>query len=114
MLLKSLLLGKLRPLKKRERPFESRLRAELWRRHGVKFFKIKPTWTGLPDRMAMGKGASCLVELKRESEVLDDAQYIMHQLIYKMSGREVLTIHGPDVHAARIVIVKHLISLASS
>lgn len=92
-------LGKLPPLKKRERPFEYRLRDEL-KKHDVWFFKIKPSRVGLPDRMAMGLGSWCLVELKREGEDLEPHQVTMHAEIRKRTGRRVLTVWTANMPGA--------------
>lgn len=99
----------LRPIKKREKPFEYRLRAELWDRHAIRFVKLKPTWKGMPDRMAMGLRNWCLVEVKRDGETVSDAQVIMHNDIYELTGRSVITIFGSStIESAIALVVRHL------
>lgn len=95
---------KLPPIKRRERPFEGRLRDRL-KDYGVMFVKNKPTLTGWPDRTAVGFGELCLVELKRDFEDLDDEQEIMHREIAR-HGVGVLLIqagYGLEECAVRIV-----------
>lgn len=89
-------LKKLPPLKKRERPFEYRLRDELKKR-GVMFVKVKPSVRGLPDRLAMGLGNMLLAELKREAGDLPDHQLAMHAEIKRLTRKRVLVVFGPDV-----------------
>lgn len=102
-------LKKLPPLKRRERPFEYRLRDELNDKHQVMFVKIKPSRRGLPDRMAIGLGNMLLVEVKREGEDLEEHQKIMHRKLYHTSGKRVLTVWlGGSLDAARIRIVQAL------
>lgn len=95
---KLLKLKRLKPLKKRERPFEYDLRDELKRRH-IMFVKCKPTLTGFPDRLAIGLGTTRLVELKREDEDLQDDQRIRIREIEE-HGVKVLIINGPNVRRA--------------
>lgn len=72
-------LKRLKPLRKREKPFEYRLRAEL-KKLGIIFTKCKPTIKGWPDRLAVGHyGEMLLVELKRDDEPLSIAQKIVHE-----------------------------------
>lgn len=97
--LKARRLGRLPSLKKRERPFEYRLRDELKTRD-IMFTKFKPSVKGLPDRLAMGNENMLLAEIKREGEDLEDHQKVMHARIYRLTGRRVMVIHGPDVKKA--------------
>lgn len=99
-------LGKLPPLKKREKPFEYRLRDRL-KTMGIMFVKCKPTITGFPDRLAIGLGTMRLVEVKREGEDPDDVQALVHRDI-ATHGPEVVVVRGPDVRAATDVIWRAL------
>lgn len=99
-------LGKLPPLKKRERPFEYRLRDHL-KKMDVMFVKLKPTVKGFPDRLAIGLGSMRLVEVKREGEDPDDVQALMHRDIAR-HGPEVIVVRGPSVYAAADTIWRAL------
>lgn len=97
---------KLPPLKKRERPFEYRLRDHL-KTMDVMFPKCKPTIKGFPDRLAIGLGTMRLVEVKREDEDPDDVQSLVHRDI-AAHGPEVVVVRGPCVYDAAIVIWRAL------
>lgn len=99
-------LGKLPPLKKRERPFEYQLRNYLKKR-GVMFVKCKPTIVGFPDRLAIGLGNMRLVEVKREGEDPDDVQTLVHRDIAE-HGPEVVVVRGPSVYDAALIIWRAL------
>lgn len=102
-------LSKLPPLRRRERPFEYQLRDYLWKEMGIRFIKIKPSMRGLPDRMAMGRRNWCLVELKREANELQEHQVLMHDEIYRLTGRSVITVFGGStVRSAAFLIGNHL------
>mgnify|MGYP000973957381 CR=1 FL=1 len=90
---------KLPELKRRERPFEYALRAELKTR-GVGFVKLKPTIEGFPDRLAMGHGRTRLVEVKREDGEARENQRIRHAELLRKYKVKVLLIEGPDVKRA--------------
>lgn len=91
-------LGDLRPLKRRERPFEYALRDRL-KEMGVMFVKTKPTITGFPDRLAIGLGCLRLVEVKRGGGELSETQALVHRDIAR-HGPPVIVVEGPDVTAA--------------
>lgn len=99
---------KLPPLKKRERPFEYKLRDELKKR-GVMFVKCKPTIEGFPDRLAIGYRCTMLVEAKREDGELSPTQALVHRDIRRHGGF-VHVAEGPGVKAAADKIV-HLLRL---
>ena len=99
-------LPKLPPLKKRERPFEYRLRDHL-KKMDVMFVKCKPTIVGFPDRLAIGLGTMRLVEVKREDENPDDVQSLVHRDIAE-HGTPVVVVRGPCVYDAAIVIWRAL------
>lgn len=101
-------LGKLPPLKKRERQFESRLRDHL-KEVGIMFVKCKPTIVGFPDRLAIGLGAMRLVEVKREGEDPDEVQSLVHRDIEK-HGVEVVVVRGPNIRKAAATITQALLS----
>lgn len=100
-------LKKLPPLKKRERPFEYRLRDRL-RILDVMFVKAKPTRVGLPDRYALGHHNQLFVEIKREGEDLEEHQRVMHAEIHRLTNRRVVVVHGPDVEKSAQFIVRAL------
>lgn len=97
---------KLPAIKRRERPFEYRLRDELKKRD-VMFVKCKPTIEGFPDRLAIGFKAMQLVECKREDGVLSETQLIMHRDLRKR-GIFVLVVEGPSVKNAADRICERL------
>lgn len=102
---------KLKPIKKRERPFEYQLRDRLDKSYGIMFVKTKPTITGFPDRLAVGLGEMCLVEIKRKDEGLSDVQVIVHRDLAKR-GIRVLVVFATDVNEVAGIIYRRLMSLA--
>lgn len=86
---------KLPQLKRRERPYESRLRDEL-KKQRILFVKCKPTVVGFPDRLAIGNARMRLCEIKREGGKLSDVQIARHAEL-KRHGIDVLVIEGPSV-----------------
>lgn len=104
---KSEVLGGLRPIRKRERPFESRLQNYLETNYAVLFVKAKPTRVGWPDRTALGFGAIRLVEVKRDEKAgPDDGQEIVHAQIKELTGRQVVIVHGGmRIEAAASIVV---------
>lgn len=104
---KSEVLGNLRPIRKRERPFESRLQQYLETNYAVMFVKAKPTRIGWPDRTAVGYHAIRLVEVKRDAKAApDEGQEIVHSQILELTGNPVVVVHGdmPMDKAAWIVV----------
>lgn len=101
-------IGKLPPIRRRERSFEYALRDEL-ASHEVMFIKMKPTIKGFPDRLAMSwRGRMRLVECKRSiDEALDHAQEVVHGDLRDL-GIDVVVVHGPDVKAAARIIMNAL------
>lgn len=94
-------------LKKRERPFENRLRDAL-KTHGILFIKTKPTRKGFPDRLAIAFGKTQLVEIKRDKDAeLSETQALMHKTL-RNHGVRVLVVHGPDVEEAAYRIEQRL------
>lgn len=98
-------LDNLPALKRRERPFENRLRTHLESYHAIDFVKTKPTRRGFPDRLAIGYRKVVFVEVKRDDdEELAAAQEMVHKEL-RAKGHTVLVIEGPDVkQAARDVM----------
>lgn len=97
---------KLPELKKRERPFEYRLRDELDKRD-VTFVKLKPTLEGFPDRLAIGFCRTQLVECKSQDGSLSETQILMHAKLAE-HGISVLVVEGPNVKAAADIIYNAL------
>lgn len=98
--------GRLRKLKRRERPFEYALRDAL-KPYGIMFVKCKPTIEGFPDRLAIASGEMRLVECKRENGSLSDVQKLRHREL-RDHGVKVLVITGPDVRAGVRAVRKAL------
>lgn len=86
-------LSKLRPIRKRERPFENRLRDAL-ECERLLFVKSKPTRKGWPDRILIGFEKKRLVEIKREGADLSDAQVIVHRELWDRYRIRVIVIHN--------------------
>jgi hypothetical protein len=101
-------LKNLRPIKKRERPWENRLRDELEDNFPVMFTKAKPTRTGWPDRIAAGYGNLRLVEVKRDDEDLDEGQVIMHRQLLAMDVRVIVVKSSMGLKQAALRIVRGL------
>lgn len=97
---------KLPELKRRERPFEYRLRDELKRRD-IMFVKTKPTIEGFPDRLAIGHGRTRLVECKAKDGELSETQKLVHRDLARR-GVKVLVVEGPDVRRAADTIERLL------
>ncbi|HTR71739.1 MAG TPA: hypothetical protein VMH41_16110 [Mycobacteriales bacterium] len=103
---------RLPPIKRRERPFEARLRDRL-KVYGVLFVKNKPTIVGWPDRTAVGFGEVGLVELKRDFEGLDEAQEILHGQILRDHGVRVLLVQsGFGLESCALAVVGFLKDLS--
>lgn len=96
-----------RRLKQRERAFEYSLRDRL-KAWGVGFVKLKPTIKGFPDRLAIGMGATKLVEVKREGEEARRSQILRHRELKHKYDVDVLVVEGPDVERAAMTIVRAL------
>lgn len=105
---KAAVLSRLRPIKKRERPFENRLRDHLETNYAVMFVKAKPTRTGFPDRIAMGYGNTRLVEVKADDDP-GEAQEIVHAQIRELSGQAVVVIDAESgIDTCAKVVVRAL------
>lgn len=101
-------LGRLRPIKTRERSYENRLRDHIEKNYPVFLIKAKPTRKSFPDRIATGYANIRLVEVKRKDEDLDVAQEILHRQL-KKQGIKVIRVHtGMPVEKAAWIIVNAL------
>ncbi len=87
------ILGKLKPIKKREQSFDYKVRDAL-KDDSILFVRCKPTIVGFPDRLALGFGNMKLVEVKREDGELSDAQVIRHAELKRDYGIEVIVINA--------------------
>jgi len=96
---------RLPPIKRRERPFEARLRDRL-KVYGVLFVKSKPTIKGFPDRIAIGFGRIGLVELKSQDGKLDESQIIFHHNVWRLHQVKILVVDsgmGIDGASKRVI-----------